>query len=140
MNPTEFQGEKAWLIVVSIACGILVFLNISLERIPATERVNVGTFFSPNYQDKPTTTLSLSGRSNRLIALAALAGIGTALLYPLFAALAMSIFQDIRNWAYRGEVHPLPLDELLMLGCLWPVALLAGAIVYIFIGIINRAF
>ncbi len=67
-------------------------------------------------------------------------GIAFAFLYVAVAAGAVEAILELRSWAHCNKVEK-PGDEIiLVLGAVWPVALLAGGIVYCFIGIINRSF
>ena len=69
-----------------------------------------------------------------------LVGIATPFVYVFLASGAVKVLMELRSWAYCGNVKPFPDDVILLLGAFWPVAVLAGGTVYVFIGIINRIF
>ena len=141
MNPTENEGEKGFLIFVALAIGCAVFLLLALERIPGTERVDVAGPFSPAvYETRNTTILSLSHRPIPLLVFFGALGVATALIYPVFAAGAIGIFQEMRSWAYCGRCEPVGNSERLILAAVWPLTLLIGGIIYIFVGLVNRLF
>lgn len=140
MNPKEHGGKKAGLIIAALVVGIAVFILLCIQTIPATESVNIGSFFSPVYVDHPTTTLSVWHRSGEFITLSALAGIAASFLYVLLAAGGAEVFIELRSWAYCGHAERPGDDEVLAIGTWWPFALFGGCLIYLFIGVINRSF
>jgi polyferredoxin len=68
------------------------------------------------------------------------AGLGAALLYPLLSAFIIEFCEDLRKWAYQEQASPWHDGKRILLGAIWPITLVASAIIFIFLGLINRLY
>lgn len=69
-----------------------------------------------------------------------LAGIVTALVYPVIGAIVVPICESLRHWAHQGKVGQWTREDTVLFGAFWPFTLLFSLIYYIFLGIINRIY
>lgn len=125
MKEPDYYGSKALLIAAAITLGLVVFDRTSFEV------VDPGGFLrSATYKIREGWEIK-----------GPLLGLACALLYPVFAAVAVSIVLAVRNWAsLDGTTSPLNRGDKLILGAAWPFSLVAGVIVYTYLGLINRLF
>lgn len=128
MKPSENQAEKGFLVVASIAAGVLVsvvlFSVLSCVTFPASREHGAVLFM-------------LFGL---ITIISGFVGIVVALVYVFAAAFSVAIYKDLRKAAYLGDCHEMTAEEVLVFGAFWPIAIVFGGITLIFVGIINRTF
>ena len=70
-------------------------------------------------------------------------GLGISLFYVFIAAKAMRFCVWLRQWAHVGSTES-PFqwddDQLVLFGAIWPLTLVFCLIVYVFLGVLHRAF
>jgi hypothetical protein len=113
VKPNEHKDVKGWLVAAALLFGIVV----------AFMAAAVLAVIHP--------LLSLLGP---------IIGIVAALLYVTLAATAVNWILGMRGWAYCDKIERPKDKDVLSLAAVWLLALFPAALLYLFIGIINRTF
>lgn len=126
MSTDQNMAEKAMIILVSMILGIVAFFLTTLS-------------FTGEQGYGFDSSKKLSFDSDRLFTALAFMLI-VWVVYPLVAAVVISICEGLRQWAYKGRITRWDQGTRLRLGAVWPLTLICSLIVYLFLGLINRIF
>jgi sterol desaturase/sphingolipid hydroxylase (fatty acid hydroxylase superfamily) len=126
MRTDQNMAAKAMIILISIILGIVVFF---LTTLSFTEAQGYG------YSSSKKLTFDTE---NLFTAIALMLIVWV--VYPLVAAVVISICEALRLWAYKGKIEQWDQGTRLRLGAVWPLTFICSLIVYLFLGLINRIF
>lgn len=116
----EERPAKGALVAMSLGSGLLTFIVIGSPEGP--------------------WVLGIFAVSSNKWLIGLLIGIIVSIAYPFVAAFAVYLCSGYRNWAYFDQVEPWENSLKITLGAFWPILLIWSAIIYTFLGIVNRLF
>lgn len=116
MEVNTHEGKKVFMVAISMLIGYWVLL------------IQLGE------TDKGVTNWSNLGIINTAVSIA------SAILYPLWGALAVRLSECLRKWGTKGVYSKWSEGDRLFFGGIWPATLLFSIIIYLYLGIINRLF
>ena len=139
MDPKTHSAAKGFLIFISLLVGLLAWSILAFDITEQTKRVTIGGGCAGEKQEVEKVThrpeFNLKGS---LIGVPI--GLFVAFLYPVIAALIIRLCEEMKSWAYCGQVEEWDRDFQLFLGAFWPLTLICCIIVCLFLGIIHRIF
>jgi|SRR5271157_553008 len=116
-NPKEHGGEKAFLIMMSLAVG-----------------VSVGIWRAFDFRGERPVLVD-GGMWSGMLWTAII-----ALVYTVAAGMVVSLCEGMKWIAYRGQPARWSDSSRIVLGALWPLTLVCCTIVYTFLAVIHRLF
>jgi hypothetical protein len=78
----------------------------------------------------------LSGTSHHSVVI----GLATSFLYPVIGVIIIALCEAMKRWAYGRQVPRWDIETRLLLATVSPLVLVVCAILYLYMGIINRLY